>query len=139
LFSLLKPIICEAHVLKTCVFIGFFGFFGLTLQKPLVFIGLFGFFGFQLKVKLPRLWRLRMGRGKFHFQLKTKKTKKPNQNQWFLQCGTKKTKKPNENTGFEHVCFTNDWFYLRKPMVSVPQTSLNSKSPCPPCALGCFS
>jgi len=118
-------------VLKTCVFIGFFGFCGLTLQKPLVFIGLFGFFGFQLKVKLPRLWRLRMGRGKFHFQLKTKK---PYENQWFLQCETIKTKKPNENTGFEHMYFTNDWFYLRKPMVSVPRTSLNSKLSCPPCA-----
>ena len=74
-FSLVKPIICEAHVLKTCVFIGFFGFYGLTLQKPLVFIGFFGFFGFQLKMKFPPPHPQPPEPGKFHFQLKTKKTK----------------------------------------------------------------
>ena len=86
----------KTHVLSTCAS----QMIGFTKEKMV-----------SVPQTASRLWRLRMGRGKFHFQLKTKKTKKPNENQWFLQCETIKTKKPNENTCFEHMCFTNDWFY----------------------------
>ena len=71
----------------------------------------------------------------FELWLKTKN--KQNGNQWFLQCETIKTKKPNETTGFEHMCFTNDWFYFKdtndfcSPDLPELQIALNSKSPRP--------
>ena len=53
--TLRKLIDTNTHVFRTCVFIGFFGFFGWTLQKTCVFIGFFGFFGSQEKMQLQPL------------------------------------------------------------------------------------
>ena len=76
LFSLVKPIICEAHVLKTCVFIGFFGFYGLTLQKPWVFIGLFGFFWFSAESETSQALEAEDGEGEISFSAENQKNQK---------------------------------------------------------------
>ena len=76
LFSLVKPIICEAHVLKTCVFIGFFWFLWSHIAKTIGFHWVIWFFWFSAESETSQALEAEDGEGEISFSAENQKNQK---------------------------------------------------------------